>query len=117
MAGNSYLSDKIPDDTPTPNPTLNGPILTECRTVRNVMSLAAEAETIGVFQNEKVGVPIKKSLIELNHPQPPATIRTDNSTSHGILTSTIRQKRFKAFDRNIYWVKYRIKRKILLILG
>ena len=75
------------------------------------MSLAAEAETIGIFQNANIAVPIQTALTELSHPQPPATIRTDNSTYHGILTSTIRQKRSKAFDMNIYWVKERIKRK------
>ena len=77
------------------------------------MSLAEEAETIGIFHNAKVEVPIQRALTELNHPQPPDTIITDNSTSHGILilTSTIRQKRSKSFDMNIYWVKDRIKRK------
>ena len=35
------LGDKIPDYNSIPNPTHNGPILTECRTVRKVMSLAA----------------------------------------------------------------------------
>ena len=75
------------------------------------MSLAAEANKIGIFHNAKVAIPIRTALTELNHPQPPAKIRTDNSTSQGILTSTIRQKRPKDFDMNIYWVKDRIKRK------
>ena len=58
VSGNFYLSEKIQDDNPTPNPTPNGPILTECRTVRNVMSSDAKAETIGIFHNAKVAVPI-----------------------------------------------------------
>ena len=91
VAGNFYLSDKIPLETPTPNPTPNGHILTECRAVRNIMSSAAEAETIGIFHNVKVAVPIRTALTDLKHPQPPATIRTDDSTSCGILTPTIRQ--------------------------
>ena len=114
MAGHFYLNDKIPDETSTPNPTPNSPILTECRTFRNVISLAVEAETIGIFHNAKVAVPMGTALTELNHPQPSATIITDNITSHGILTSTIREKRSKAFDMNIYRVKDRIKRKIFL---
>ena len=75
------------------------------------MSLVAETETIGGFHNKKTAVPIRTTLNELGHLQPPTTIRTDNSTSHGILTSTIRQKISKAFDMNIYWIKDRIKRK------
>ena len=58
VAGHFYLSDKIPLETPTPNPTPNGPILTECCTVSNVMSSAAEAVKIGIFQNANVAVPI-----------------------------------------------------------
>ena len=58
VAGHFYLSDKIPLETPTPNPTPNGPILTECCTVRNIISLAAVAETIGIFHNANVAVPI-----------------------------------------------------------
>ena len=108
--GYFYLSDKIPVENPIPNPTPNGTILTECRTACTVMSLAAEAERIGIFQNAKIAVPILTALTELNHHQPPTTIRTDNSTSHGILTLTIRKKRTKAFYINIYWVKDRIKR-------
>ena len=79
------------------------------------MSSAAEAEKIGIFHNAMVAVPIRTALTELNHPQPPATIRTDNSTSQGILTSTISQKRSKDFDMTIYWVKYRIKRQQFLL--
>ena len=73
--------------------------------------LVCRSRKNGIFHNAKVAVPIRTALTELNHPQPPSTIRTDNSTSHGILTSTIRQKCSKAFDMNIYRVKDRIKRK------
>ena len=74
------------------------------------MSSVAEAETIGILNNAKAVIPIRTTLQELGHQQPPATTRTDNSTSHGTLTPTIRQKRSKAFDMNIYWIKDRIQR-------
>ena len=111
MAGNFYLSDRIPPGTIKPNPKPNGPIIAECHTVRNVMSSVSEADTIGIFHNAKVDIPIRTILTELGHSQPPTTIRTDNSTSYGILTSTIRQKRSKDFDMDIYWIKDRIKIK------
>ena len=53
VSGHFYLSNNIPEVTSTPKPTPNGPILTECHTVRNVMSSAEEAETIGIFHNAK----------------------------------------------------------------
>ena len=111
VGGHFYLSDRILSTKTTPTPTPNGPIHTECKTIKNVMSSAAEAESIGVYHNSKVAVPIRTALQELGHPQPPTIIRTDNSTAHGILTSTIRQKRSKAFDMNVYWIRDRVKRK------
>ena len=74
------------------------------------MSSATEAETIGIFHNSKKAVPIRTTVQELGHHQPPATIRTDNSTSYGILMLTIGQNRSKALDMRIYWIKDRIKR-------
>ena len=55
-AGHFYLSDKIADNHSIPTPTPNGPILTECVTLRNVMSSAAEAEVGTVHHNGKVAV-------------------------------------------------------------
>ena len=110
VAGHFYLSKQIATGNSKPSPKPNGPILTECRTVRNVISSAAAAEIIGIHHNNRLDVPIKTVLIELGHSHPPTTIRIDNSTSHRILTSTIRQKRPKAFDINIYWIEDRIKR-------
>ena len=53
------------------------------------------------------------TLEELGHPQPkegtPAFM--DNSTSHGILTSTMRSKLSKAFDMRFHWIKDRIQQK------
>ena len=108
VVGHFYLSKRIPT-IKTPNPKPNGPIHTEYKTVRNVMSSAVEAGTIGIFHKAKTAVPIRTTLQELGHQQLATAIRTDNSTSHGILTSTIRQKKSKAFDTNIYWIRDRIR--------
>jgi hypothetical protein len=47
------------------------------------MSSAAEAERGGLYLNAKESVPLRNTLIELSHPQPPdgTPIRTDNSTA------------------------------------
>ena len=117
VAGHFYLINNISEVTCIPKSTPTGPILTEFHTVRNAISLAAEAETIGMFHNAKMAVPIRAALTELVHTQPLATIRTDNSTSHGILTSTIRKKCYKSFDMNIHWIKDWIKRKNTFYFG
>ena len=67
----------------------NSPILTEYHNIHNVILSAAEVKTVRIFHIGKAVASIRTTLTELEHPQPSATIRTDNNTSHGILTSTI----------------------------
>ena len=52
-------------------PKLNGAVHVECKTLRHVVSSAAEAETAGVFHNAQMALPIRIVLQALNHPQPP----------------------------------------------
>jgi hypothetical protein len=52
-AGHYILSDTPPPPPEIPNPKPNGAILTVCKTVRNVMTSAAEAETAGVFKTDR----------------------------------------------------------------
>ena len=82
-AGSFYLSDWPRDKINLPSTKRNGPIITTCKTIRNVVSSAAESETTGTFCNAKEGVHILPSLIGLGHKQPPAPLKTDNSTTYG----------------------------------
>ena len=50
-AGRFYLSNWPSPSPIKPNIEINGPIHTECKTIRNVVSSAAEAETCGTFNN------------------------------------------------------------------
>ena len=52
-AGNFYISDWPRDKPNLPSTKRNAPILTTCKTIRNVVSSAAEAETTGTFCNAK----------------------------------------------------------------
>ena len=58
-AGHFYFSERIPDSAKQPNPKPNGAILTECVTLRNVMTSAAEAEAQTVFHNGKAQFPFE----------------------------------------------------------
>ena len=73
--------------------------------IKNVVSSAAEAEIAAVFMNAKEAVPIKQTLEEMGHPQPPTEITTNNQTAHGILNKTCKQTRSKAINMNYYWVR------------
>mmetsp|Transcript_27097 Transcript_27097/g.74719 ORF Transcript_27097/g.74719 Transcript_27097/m.74719 type:complete len:133 (-) Transcript_27097:1789-2187(-) len=52
------------------------------------MSSAAEAEVGGLFGNAHAGTAIHITLIEMDHPQPPTPLVTDNTTAHGIMHGT-----------------------------
>ena len=71
------------------------------------MASAAEAEVAALFLNARFSIPLRLTLIELGHPQPPTPIRTDNSTADGIANGTIKQKKTKAMDMRFYWLRDR----------
>ena len=89
----------------------NGAILIECKTIRHVVSSAAEAETHGVFHNAKIGVNIRHLLNEMNHPQPPTLLVTDNSTTAGFANKNIQLKQSKSWDMNLHWLRDRERQK------
>ena len=90
----------------TPNRHIhNGAILIECKTIRHVVTSAAEAEMKGVFQNAKSAVPIRYLLSEIGHPQPQTLICTDNSTAAGFVNNNIQMKRSKSWDMNFHWMR------------
>ena len=83
----------------------NGAILIECKTIRHVVTSAAEAETKGVFQNAKTVVALRNLLQQIGHPQPPTRINTDNSTTVGFVKNNIQMKRSKSWDMNFHWLR------------
>jgi hypothetical protein len=75
---------------------LNGSILNVASVIKNLVASADESELGACFQNAQSGAPLRVTLAELGHTQPPTPLRTDNSTPFGILNETIKQKRSKA---------------------
>ena len=73
------------------------------------MASAAEAETGAIFLNGQQAIPIRTALLEMGHPQPPILIKTDSTTSYGILTGNMQRKRSKAFDMRFHFMRCRIK--------
>jgi hypothetical protein len=79
----------------------NGPILIVSKVLKHVMSSATEAEIGAVI--------LHTTLQELGHPHPPTPMETDNTTPTGYSNGTIKQKRTKAMDMHLYWIKDRVK--------
>jgi hypothetical protein len=82
-----------------------------------VVASAAESEVGACFQHAQSGAPLRVTLAELGHIQPPTPLRTDNSTSFGILNETIKQKRSKAMDMRYHWLTDRVRQKQFDVFG
>ena len=69
------------------------------------MASVSEAEIASLFINTKLTLPIRHTLLELGHPQPPTPIQTDNSTAAAFVNETIKQKYSKTIDMRFYWLQ------------
>jgi hypothetical protein len=91
--------------------TLNGSILNIAAVIKNVVASADESEVGACFHNAQSGAPLRVTLTELGHTQPPTPLRTDNSTAFGIVSETIKQKRSKEMDVRNHWLTNRVREK------
>jgi hypothetical protein len=116
-AGHFFLS-SLPSDPKSPHsitPSNNGPVHTVCKTLRNVLASATEAEMGGLFLNCQEAVPLRNALLEMGHKQPATPVQTDNTTAFGIVTSSIRQRRSKSMDMRFHWVQDRVNQGHFLV--
>ena len=92
QGGHLYLGNKSEPDI------LNGAVLNLAAIMKMVLSSAAEAEFGALFHNTKEATPLRTTLEELGHPQPPTPVLVDNSTAVGLANDTVTQRRSRAID-------------------
>ena len=90
--GHFFLANRLVEngDKPPTLPTNNGAIHTLCQIIKTVMSSAEEAKIGATFLNAKDALPIRTTLEELGHPQPPTPMQVDNTTAVGFANNTDR---------------------------
>ena len=117
IAGYFYCSSTTQNSTPTTikQPLLNSPIHVECKTLKHVVSSAAEAETGGLFSNCHFAISIKYMLQALDHKQGPIPIKTDNQTASAFVNNTLKAKRSKTWDMRYFWLKDRVSQSEFII--
>ena len=106
IAGHFYLSAGA-SPTKVYAKRFNAPIHTECSTLKNVVSSAAEAECGALFHNCTVAIGIRNALIGLGHQQGKTLVVTDNSTANSFVHSEMRVKRSKSWDMKYNWLRDR----------
>ena len=71
------------------------------------MASEAESEVGALFENQKLGVPLRRTLGDLGHKQTPTPVQIDNKTACAILYGTVKQKINRSMDIRFYWVRDR----------
>jgi hypothetical protein len=99
LGGLFFCGDKSPEQD-----KLNCSMLNVASVINNVVASDAESEVGVCFHNAQSGAPLRVTLTELGHIQPPTPLRTENSTVFGIWNETIKQKISKAMDMIYHWL-------------
>ena len=81
---------------------MNGTVHVLCKIIKSVLGSAAECEIASAYMNAQEAVPMRNTLEELGHHQPPTPIQVDNTTALGFIKKQIKQKRSKAIDMRFY---------------
>ena len=115
IAGYYHLSSIPPLPPITPKPSLNGPILVECKTIRHVVASSAEAETGGLFLNAQNIIPLRWTLEQLGHKQPPTPLKTDNNTAYNFVSKNMKQRKSKSWDMRYNWLRDKELQRLLRI--
>jgi hypothetical protein len=87
LGGLFFLGNNSPDQE-----KVNGSILNVAAVIKNVVASAADSEVGACFHNSQSGAPLRVTFTELGHTQLQTPLRTDNSTTYGIVNETIKQK-------------------------
>ena len=90
---------------------INGPISIIAKTIKGVMSSAAEAEIGALCMNAGQLLPLQVACEELGHPQLATPMRIDKNTASGIISGTFNEAQSKAIDMRYYWLMDRAKQK------
>ena len=101
-AGGYYFLGSLPKDNEPI--VLNGAFYVLCTILKLVAASAAEAELGALFLNAKQAKIIRTTLEELGHPQPPTPIHIDNSTTVGIVNSTIKRQKSRSMEMRYWWL-------------
>ena len=88
---------------------LNGPISCHSKIISCVVASVAEAELAGGFQSAQIGAQHRNTLHDFGYPQPPTTLRMDNTVALGIAEGKTNGKRSKSMDMRFFWIADRVK--------
>ena len=91
--------------TPLHTTIQNAPIQVEYKTLKHVVTSAAESETVAVFNNAQQVIPIQNMFTQIGHLQPATPLIMDKTITENFIKNKIIQKRSKLCDMKYYWLR------------
>ena len=85
----------------------NGASFTIIQIIKAVMSLAAKVEVRALFLNAQEAIPVRAKLEEMDRPQLPKPIQTDNLTGAAGIAKNKEPRRLKSMDMKHWWLRDR----------
>ena len=98
-AGYFWLKDRTDADKHFKN---NGAIHVLSKIIKLVCSSTAESELAALYMNAQEAIPLRQTLIDLDHPQPPTEIITDNSIASGVVNQTVKQNKLRSMNMRYF---------------
>ena len=105
--GGHYFFSNVIEDTSKAQPKLNGPMHTLCKILKNIVASAAECEIVSAFENGQDATVIRRTLIEMEHPQPPTPMKVNNEIAMHFVCGTLKENRTKSTHMKHHWLKDR----------
>ena len=105
--GFHFLSDAPDNNPPREDPPKNGLIHALATIIKAVVGSAMEAEIAAAYENAKQACPIRITLEEMGHPQPPTPMKVDSATAVAFANDTMKFKRTKSIDMKFFWLRDR----------
>jgi hypothetical protein len=112
VASYFWLGDHYSADVPA---RVNGAIATHCNKLRFTTASVAETEYAGLFCAGQHAAGLRATLEEMGYPQPATPIQGDNTCANGIANDMVNQKRSRAMDTRLHWIRDRVRRGEFLI--
>ena len=88
-----------------------GAIYQECSIIKPVVASAAECETATLFLNCQTAIILRITAKEMGHPQAATPIQIDNTTTNNFVHDYMQQKKSKAFDMRLHWLRDRVNQQ------
>lgn len=107
-AGHFYCGDNnhVLQDEP-----YQGSTYQECSIIKPVVASAEECETAKLFINCQTAILLRITAKEMGHPQTATPMQVDNTTTCNYVHNNMQQKRSKAFDMRLNWLRDRINQQ------